>query len=130
MRYIEALAISLLAVLAPIQAVMITVGTLIMFDLITGVAAALKRGEKVSSAALRRTISKMFIYNICVVSGFIFEKYLMGDFIPVTKIIASTIGAVDLKSIVENADVLNGSPIFVSLIKALGSQNDKPKAEE
>jgi len=127
MKWTHALALNVLAILAPIQPVLIATGVLIFADLVLGLAAAWKRGEAITSAALRRTISKIVIYNIAVISGFIVEKYLMSDLIPATKLIAGVIGAVELKSILENADTINGAPIFLSIIKSLGSQNDQPK---
>lgn len=124
MKWFHALAINLLALIAPIQPVLVATGVLIFADLILGVMAAKKRGEPITSAALRRTISKLFIYNITILSGFLFEKYLMGDLIPAVKLIAGVIGVVELKSILENADAVNGEPIFLSIIKSLGSKND------
>lgn len=124
MKWFHALAINLLALIAPIQPVLVATGVLIFADLILGVMAAKKRGEPITSAALRRTISKLFIYNITILSGFLFEKYLMGDLIPAVKLIAGVIGVVELKSILENADAVNCEPIFLSIIKSLGSKND------
>jgi phage-related holin len=114
-----------MTVLAPIKPVMITVGVLIILDLVIGIMAALKRKEHISSAALRRTISKLVIYQVAVISGFICETYLIDHLIPISKLVAGMIGAVELKSILENANEVNGEPIFNKLIKSLGSVNDK-----
>jgi hypothetical protein len=127
MKWFHALALNIIALLAPIKPVLLATGVLIFADLILGVMAAKKRGEPITSSALRRTISKLFIYNITILSGFLFEKYLMGDLIPAVKLIAGVIGVVELKSILENADDVNGAPIFLSIIKSLGSQNDQAK---
>lgn len=126
MKWTHALLLNILAILAPIQPVMITTGVLIFADLILGIWAAKIRKEPISSAALRRTVSKILIYNLTIISGFLVEKYLIVDLIPVTKLIAGVIGAVELKSILENADTINGESIFLSIIKNLGSQNDQP----
>lgn len=115
------------AVLAPIQAVLLSVGFLIIADLVTGVWAARKRGEPITSAALRRTISKMLIYQLCIISGHLVEHNLMNDAVPVTKLIASVIGLVELKSLLENANGILGVDIFRELVKRLGSKNDTLK---
>jgi hypothetical protein len=125
MEYLKALALSILAVLAPIKTVMIVTGVLIFADLILGILAARKRGEPITSAALRRTVSKMIAYQVAIITGFLCEKYLIEDAIPVTKLIAGMIGVVEMKSILENSDTVNGDSVFGSIIKKLGSENDK-----
>lgn len=114
----------ILAALAPIKTVIICVGVLVMADMITGVWAAYKKGESIKSAGLRRTVSKFVIYQIAIITGFIVEKYLVGDSIPITKVLGGMIGLVELKSILENANVITGTDLFRLLIERLGSQND------
>lgn len=119
----------MVAVLAPIKALMLCVGFLILADLITGIWAALKRNEKIKSAVMRRTISKMVIYNLAVISGFLVEHYMLESFLPVSKIVASVIGLVELKSILENSNHILGYSLFKSVIAKLGSENDSLKEE-
>jgi sugar phosphate permease len=118
-----------MAALAPIKMVMITVGFLILADLVTGMWAAHKRGEKISSAAMRRTISKIFIYQLTVVSGFMLETYILDKMLPVAKIVAGVIGMVEFKSILENSNHIVGGDIFKLVIQKLGSENDSKKKE-
>lgn len=118
------LGLTLLGILSPIKPLMITVGVLIFMDLITGIWAARKRGEAITSAAMRRTISKMLIYQICLISGFLVEKYLLEGLIPASKLIASVMGVVELKSVLENANTITGMNLFKELIGRLGSKND------
>lgn len=115
------------AILAPIKMVMITVGFLIIVDLITGILAAHKRGEKISSAAMRRTISKIVIYQLSVVSGFMLETYILGNSVPVAKIVAGVIGMVEFKSILENSNKIIGGDLFRIILSKLGSDNDSNK---
>jgi hypothetical protein len=119
------LVLSIVALLAPIHAVMLTVGVLIFVDLVLGIWAAIKRKEEIKSSVMRRTISKILIYQLVVISAFLCETYLFGGLIPACKLAASVIGLVELKSILENADSINGEPIFKKLVKKLGSDNDK-----
>lgn len=120
------MSLTLLAVLAPIQTVLITVGCLVFADFITGVWAALKEKQPITSAALRRTVSKIVIYQIAVISGFILEKYLLSGAVPAAKLIAGTIGLVEVKSVLENTKRITGQDIFKDLISKLGSKNDQP----
>lgn len=128
-EWLNKLALASLAALAPIHAVMISVGVLIMVDLATGVWAAHKRGEKVSSAAMRRTISKIVVYQAAVITGFLLETYLLADIFPVSKLVAGVIGLVEFKSILENGNSILGEDIFKSIITKLGSDNDKKSQE-
>ncbi len=48
---------------------------------------------------------------------------------PVSKIVASIIGLVELKSILENCNTILGVDIFKAAISKLGSDNDELKAQ-
>src|SRR5687768_11990257 len=84
--------------LAPIKPLLITVEVLVFADLITGVLAARKRKEPIRSAGLGRTVSKMLVYQLAVISGHLVGKYMIDDAIPVVKLVAGVIGLVELKS--------------------------------
>jgi phage-related holin len=119
--------VALLAVFAPIKSVVLVVGVLIVADLITGILAARKRGEKITSAGFRRTIVKGLVYQSSILLGHLTEQYLVGnDVVSITKIVAAVIGLVEFTSILENLNTINGSPIFAKLIEKLGSKNDLP----
>lgn len=117
------LLLSLVAVLAPVKSTLIAVGVLIVADLITGLVASAKKKEPITSAGLRRTVTKMFVYQLAVISGFIAEKYLIGDLMPVTKIVSGMIGIVELKSIFENLNIVSGENLLKQIIEKLGSSN-------
>lgn len=126
MNLAKALAVALFAILAPIHAVMASVGALIVIDLVCGLLAARKRGEPITSSCLRRTVTKAVVYQVAIISGFLLQQYLIADFLPVAKLIASAIGIVEVKSILENLDEINGSSLFKALVQKLGSVNDVP----
>lgn len=119
------LGLAALAALAPIKPILITTGVLIVTDLLFGVWAAKKRGEEITSAGLRRTVTKFLVYQLCVISGFLVEKYMLGDILPVVKLISGVIGIVEIKSILESTKDISGVDIFSEVIKKLGSDNDK-----
>ncbi len=126
-EFLIKLGLSVAAVFVPIKSMMIVVGILVLADLITGILAARKRGEKITSAGLRRSVVKGMIFQAAVMLGFLTEKYLMDGTIPISKIVAGLVGATELTSILENLDTINGSPIFKSLVQKLSSKNDVPK---
>jgi phage-related holin len=105
---------------------MVIVATLlIVADLAFGVLAAMKRKEKITSAGLRRTITKLLAYNVCITIGFLVETYLIGGTIPISNLIAGIVGLTEGKSLLENAEELLGQPVFKSVLDKLKSQNDE-----
>jgi hypothetical protein len=128
--YVTGLLLSTLAVFAPIKALLLVTGILIFSDLISGILAARKKGQKISSAGMRRTVTKVAVYNAAIMLGFLTETYMLDGFLPLSKIAAGLISVVEFKSILENLDTINGNPIFKTLIEKLGSINDNKKTEE
>ena len=125
MSWLKATGLSLLALIAPVQAVMLTVGALIIADFLLGMWAARKRGEAITSAAMRRTVSKMLVYQTVVLMGYFTEVHLLGSLLPVSKLVGGIIGVVELKSVLENSSTILGQDLFRALITKLGSANDR-----
>lgn len=126
MKYLEALAISILAVFAPVKAVMLATLGLVFFDFITGIGAAKKRKEPITSTGFKRTIGKIFVYEIALAMGFLCEQYFTGNSIPVCKLISALIGLTEISSVLENLDTINGSGLFKSIIDKV-AQNQEHK---
>lgn len=119
------LALAITAVFAPEAAAIGTVLVLIGADLVTGLLAARKSGQPITSAGLRRTITKVFIYEAALMAAYLAQKYLMEDALPLAKIVSSFIGLTEFKSISENLNILSGNSLLSSLIDKLGSVNEK-----
>lgn len=117
------LCIAAIAALAPIHAVIITVGVLIFADLIAGIWAAKKRGEEISSARMRDSITKMLVYQLVIITGYLVETHLLEGLIPVVKLAGAVIGMVELKSLLENASAILGRDLFKEVVSKLGSKN-------
>lgn len=130
MEYLKALFIATLAVFAPIQASLVTVVVLIFADLITGIWAAYKRDEQITSSGLRRTISKLILFEAGLALGFLAETYLLYGTLPLAKLIAGMIAMTELKSISENTDDILGESLFTVLMHKLGSDNEAKKSKE
>lgn len=121
--------IMILAVFAPIQGMLVTVFVLILADLVFGVIAAKKRNEAITSAGIRRTVTKFFIYEISLMVCFLAETFLLDGMLPISKMLAGVIGMVELKSVLESMNFINGGDMFASLLKNLGSKNDVIKKD-
>ncbi len=127
MKFIHTLFLSILAVFAPIKAIVHVTILLIIIDLLSGVWAAKKRGETVTSAGLRRTVTKLFVYLSAIICGYLVEVYMISDILPLSKLISGVIALVEMKSILENLNSINGSDIFKSILSYLDSKNHEPK---
>lgn len=120
--WLESIVISIASIFAPIKSILITTAVMIIGDLITGIWAAKKRDEPITSAGLRRTISKLIIYELALIFAYLGEHY-MSDILPMVKMVSAMISIVELKSIYENLNSISGSDIFKSLIGKLDSAN-------
>lgn len=114
-----------MTLLAPIKPLAIACGFLVVADMVTGIWAAYKRKEKINSAEMRRSVSKMLIYQLTIVSAFALEKWILEDTIPVSRIVSGVIGMVEFKSILENASAITGQDLLKMVIEKLGSKNAK-----
>lgn len=123
--WIQGICVSSMAFLLPIKLVIITAGVLIFADLITGIFAAKKRGERITSAALSRTIAKLAVYQTVIITGYMLQMNLLGNVVPVINIVGGVIGMVEFKSIIENANTILGADIFKEVIARLSSSNNQ-----
>ncbi len=118
------LAIAAILVLAPIKATLVVTLLLTLVDLITGVLAARKRGEAITSTGFKASVVKLLVYESVVVLSFLVERFLVGDLLPVVKIAGGMVGLTELKSVLENLEELTGMPLLKALIAKLGAGND------
>jgi phage-related holin len=124
MQKLSSLLVSILVVFAPVKATLITVMVLTVADLISGIMAARKERKKITSSGLKRTIIKTTVYEAVIMLGFLTERYMTGDAIPVVKILAGFIGLTELKSVMENIERISGMSIIKLLIDRL-NRSDK-----
>lgn len=123
MKMLEALGISVLALLAPIKTMAIAAVCLTALDLPLGIIAAKKRKEIITSSGLKRTAIKIFVYEMALVLGFIVQKYLISDSIPLINLVSTLVGVVELKSALENLEEIYGSPFLSKIIDLLSQKS-------
>lgn len=123
-KFIEPLVVTLLAIFAPAKGMIITSLVMVLIDLLTGIIAARKRQEPITSSGLKRTIIKLAIYEVAILIAFLAETYLILDILPVAKIVSSFVGITELKSIYENLDSIAGGELLKSVIAKLQGPND------
>lgn len=116
-KWLVPLLLSALALLAPIHTLMAAVGVLIAADFITGIMAARRRGEPITSRAMGRTVYKCLGYQLAVISGFALEALIPGG-LPIAKLCAAAIGLSEFKSLGENVRTLTGVDLWAVVRKA------------
>lgn len=117
--------IVLASILAPIKPMLIACGFLVVADMVTGMLAAKKRKESIQSAEMRRSLTKMLVYQVAIISAFVLEKYMLDGAMPVSKVVSGVIGMVEFKSVLENASTIAGQDIVKLVMDRLGSKNAK-----
>lgn len=70
-----------IALLSPIKYLLILVGLAILLDTIFGIYAAKKNKIKLKSSKLAKFISKMFVYQIVVITMYFLDVQLLGEFL-------------------------------------------------
>jgi hypothetical protein len=124
----KALGLAMLAVLVPVKPLILAALALIFLDAVMGVLAARKRGEKITSAGLRRTVSKLLVYTVAIVAGHVTGVYMLGGLVPVASLVAGAVGVVEIKSVLEAAQEILGIDVFRAVIDKPGSKNaEKPE---
>lgn len=108
--------LAVLAVFAPAKAAIFTVLVLCISDLFTGVMAS-KR--KVHSSGLKATVLKLLVYEVAIALSFLVGEFLTGPSVPVLNVVAGMIGITELKSVLENLDILSGGSLMKKASKAL-----------
>jgi phage-related holin len=106
--------------------------TLVFVDAVTGVRAAAKRKEKITSRGFFRTLEKIFVYTAAIL-GCEAVRVVFIPSMPITYGAALAIATTELKSILENTTVVSGTKIFdkiKDLIPIPGKDKSKSEPDE
>lgn len=114
MKYINYIFTSLILLFVPIYGLLIAVGSAIILDTFTGIFKSIKLNgwKSIRSRKLSNIISKMALYEICIVFLYLIDNYVLNEFIKsafgfdfmFTKICAILLIFVELVSIKENIE--------------------------
>lgn len=129
MKYVQHIIASLLLLFAPIYGLLIAVAAAIILDTFTGVFKSIKINgwKSVRSRKLSNIVSKMLLYEVCVLFLFLMDKYLLNEFVKhafgfefmFTKICAILLIFIELVSIKENIEEAFKIDIWTMLKKLL-----------
>lgn len=114
-----------LSIFLPIKPLIITVGFLCIADMIVGIWKALKKSEPISSKRMSDTITKLMLYQLAIISGFLIETYVIDAIVPITKTIGTVISIIEFKSIVESIESVTGKKLLSAIKTAIGRKSDE-----
>lgn len=125
--YIAYFFTTLLLFFAPIQGLLISVGTAIALDTIFGIAKAIKLKDKITSRKLSNIVSKFVLYQAAVLLIFTIDVFLLGEFFKIwfsipfffTKIVTIILIFIEAVSIKENFEEAFNVNVFSLLKKFL-----------
>ena len=108
--YLTYIFTTLLLFFAPIQGLLISVGTAIALDTIFGIAKSIKLKDKITSRKLSNIVSKFVLYQAAVLLIFTIDTFLLGEFFKIwfsipfffTKIVTIMLIFIESISIKEN----------------------------
>lgn len=116
---LKVLALTLVAVFAPTKQVLLSTLALILADLLFGLLAAKQQGQPITSSGLKRTVIKLFVYNSAILLSFLVGEYLVPMDLPIMKTVTGLIGVTELKSVLENLDIIHGGSFFKAIVTKL-----------
>jgi hypothetical protein len=94
---------------------MLATGFLIMVDFLTGIWASYKRGEAITSHAMKQSVSKSVLYLGGILLLHIVERYMVPD-VPMVKTLTALIALVEVKSFFENVHSITGVDYWTMIL--------------
>lgn len=95
----------------PITWSIIGIGVLVFADVFTGIRAAKKRGERIHSKGMSRTVGKMLYYTIAIVLSRVMEL-VFTPWLPIAQLTSGYIAVVEFKSNLENIAQVTGVDVW------------------
>ena len=116
--------LALITIFLPIKELMITIGFLVGADMAVGIWKAIKLRIKIRSRRMSDSITKMLLYQLAIVSGFLIETYIIEGLIPITKLIATVVAVIEFKSIIESIEAVTGKDLWRNIKTLIGRKNE------
>ena len=113
-----------LAVFLPIKELMLTIGFLVSADLVVGIWKAIKTGQRIRSRRMSDTVTKLLLYQLAIMSGFLIETFIISELIPITKLIATVVAIIEFKSIVESIEAVTGKDLWSKIKTIIGRKSE------
>lgn len=133
---LKTISVALITFFAPIYPAMISVGILILIDTLTGIIAAKKTGETITSKKMGGCITKSIVYQLLIISAHLCETFLFAQ-IPFVKISLAFLAMTEFTSVNENIQKSTGKSaltLFKSILDSklrgfIKNYTDTPKTD-
>lgn len=122
--FLFTLLLSILSFFAPLQLMYHTFFFVVMLDMITGMIASKRRGEKIESKKMRKTILKLLVYILVASAFYAFQMAIMPA-VPFINLVFGLIIITELKSITENCDSIFKVKTFTRIYEFVNNLFDK-----
>lgn len=126
--YATAAAGAFLSFMAPVWPFVFMAFVLVIVDMVTGVRAAKKRGEKIKSRGLYRGIEKFVLYFLAITVAQQMQVTFF-EVVPVTQVVAFGICVTEFFSMVENVETVTGVNILRRLKKIIPGLTEEDKSD-
>lgn len=120
--YCKAFVFAVYGYIAPVVPVLMSLFILIGIDTFLGIWASIKIKRPLISGRAWRIAVKLAVATTTILGMLAFEKISAG-YIPAVTLVATTLAIVEVVSILENAGLILGQPLFKYIIKKLDSKN-------
>ena len=120
----------------PISGILGLLFALILSDTATGIWKAKHQKQEITSRKLSAIISKLLLYELCVILFFLIDYFILNDIILVffsvplmlTKVLALVLASIEIMSVSENWRIVKGVNLFQSakllFTRAIDIKND------
>ena len=120
----------------PISGILGLLFALILADTATGIWKAKHQKQEITSRKLSAIISKLLLYELCVILFFLIDYFILNDIILVffsvplmlTKVLALVLASIEIMSVSENWRIVKGVNLFQSakllFTRAIDIKND------
>jgi len=96
---------------SPIGWTLVSIGVLVFSDVFTGIKAAKKRGDRIHSRTMSRTVSKIIFYTVAILLSRVMELAFI-PWLPVAQLTSGYIAVVEFKSNMENISEVTGLDLW------------------
>ncbi len=115
-KYFAYCTAAIIAFFLPIHNILVGIGALIVADMITGIYAAKKRGEKIHSKKMGATVTKTILYFLGIILAQIMQNlFLSTDTQSIVKATAGIFAVIEFKSNLENISTATGIDLIGKL---------------
>ncbi len=103
---------------------------LLLADMVTGIWKSIKTDVPVTAAKMNITVEKMVAYMIGILCAYGVQHHITNDLVKVMLIFTSVISFKELKSVIENVEVITNTKIWNMIVDQISAVLPKKKTDK